>query len=103
MQYLRYAALGLGVTYGIYRNASLASLVKQREILERDHAHDLLVEEGRIAYEASLAREEGIQGAKSGIVTDSDSYRFDFDTWQEWSIAQMDEREKREKAAGKKI
>ena len=68
VQYLRYAALGLGVGYGAYRSASLNSFVAARELQAKDRAHDLLVEEGRVAYEASLAREEAIQGAKAGIV-----------------------------------
>ncbi|KAJ3302540.1 hypothetical protein HDU93_006593 [Gonapodya sp. JEL0774] len=52
VNYLRYAALGLGVYYGYSKDLSLRHFVKDRAENEKKREYDLLVEEARIAYSA---------------------------------------------------
>ena len=86
LNYLRYMALAGGATYGYYRQASLESFVKQRHLISRELEHDSLVEEARVAYNAHLDKQEYIQGQKDGVVTDSDSYKYNTDKWLDWAI-----------------
>jgi hypothetical protein len=51
INYLRLFALGAGVMYGSYRMSSLTSFVAHREEQAQKHLNDLIVEEGRVAYQ----------------------------------------------------
>ncbi|KAJ3319287.1 hypothetical protein HDU93_003711 [Gonapodya sp. JEL0774] len=50
VNYLRYAALGLGVYYSSSKNIPLTHFVKVRHDNEQKREYDLLVEEALIAY-----------------------------------------------------
>ncbi len=65
-QYLRFAALGLGVFYGAYRQQSLTDFVIARNLTEEKKHYKELVEEALVAYEAEQNRQEGIAAAKDG-------------------------------------
>ncbi|KAJ3010426.1 hypothetical protein HKX48_007404 [Thoreauomyces humboldtii] len=96
---LRFSALGLGAFYGFTHKASLTSFVHTRSE-ERARLHKLdLIEEGKLAYEAQVNREQSKLAVKAGIPTiDSDSYRFDAERYLNFLISETE----KEAAAAKK-
>ncbi|TPX42066.1 hypothetical protein SeMB42_g03401 [Synchytrium endobioticum] len=103
VNYLRFGALGLGLYWGMSRQASLTDYVKKRNHELEKHHHEELVEEGRLAYEQAENRRMAELALKDGVVSDPDSYRFNAERWLNWTLAYYEGKKDTEMAqAGQK-
>ena len=82
---MRYGALGLGFLYAQYRTSFLTNLVHKEEHAKEEALNSQLLAEARIAYEAHLNRIEAEAASTEGIVTDSESYRYNAEKYMNWS------------------
>ena len=83
---MKFSALGLGVWYGLNREQYLTRFVKERHEKELKLKHELLVEEGKIAYGAQVTRELAEKAKLDNVSLDFDSVNFQADNFIDWMI-----------------
>ncbi|KAI9209880.1 uncharacterized protein BJ171DRAFT_485443 [Polychytrium aggregatum] len=86
VNFLRWAALGVGVWYGYSRQESLTHFVKARKEANEKAEHDALVQEARTAYETAGNKFLGDLALKDGVYSDVEHYKFDAQKWVDWTL-----------------
>ncbi|KAJ1567898.1 hypothetical protein HK096_008265, partial [Nowakowskiella sp. JEL0078] len=99
---LRFGALAGGLWYGFSKQRSLTHKVAHEKVTAKEANHKKLVEEAKIAFASHNDRKLAAEAAKEGVVTDSNSYKFNAEKYIDWGLARMEAESANDATANKK-